>query len=96
MELELQDSLMFPMWDMSQRVRTRREEFGGAAVLGVSLAKKGVAIHGMSKVEGGTGHCANQNRPERLRGAVEENSHARLWSSGETSVRGFTIRQGGG
>lgn len=51
---------------------------GWQQCFGVGLEKKGVAIHGMSKVEGGTGHCANQSRPERLRGAVEENSQLEL------------------
>lgn len=83
---------MFPMWDM----RPRESESGGGRnpgwqqCFGVGLEKKGVAIRGMSKVEGGTGHCANLRTGQRGcggRGAVEENGGCKaLELRGDISV----------
>lgn len=79
---------MFPMRGMRRRESESEggRDLGWQQGSGVGLEKQGVAIHGMSEAEGGTGHCANPNRPERLRGLWRRTACARLWSSGETAA----------
>ena len=63
---------------------------------GLGLGKKAVAIHRMSKAEGGTGHCANIRRSDWKRvkwrgceGLWGRTVDTRLWSLGEMSVWGW-------